>query len=89
MSVQSIENWAFVIGKVEAVVPEDSRAMVQIHITSTRSDGDFPNLFEWAVGQSISVGIPSLDQAPEVGSEIEWRMRIIGPGRAMVDSTSL
>ena len=85
MSVQAIENWALVKGIVTGVVPDEDNVVFTLSVEGVTKDDGYPNLFEWAVGQSINETLPKSSSAPTIGTEIEWRMRIVGPGQAMPD----
>jgi len=88
-SVQVIDNWATVTGEITEIRPSVDSTTLMVKVSGTEDFEDFPNLFTWAKGQLITVELPKPAKAPDVGSAITWRMRIVSPGNAMPHQTTL
>src|SRR4051794_27574484 len=82
--VQVVENWADLVGKVLAVEGEQAGGFVpiQVKVLGTKPVPGYPNLFEWATGQTVSLEVP-IARYREIGltpgTEISCRARLAAP----------
>jgi hypothetical protein len=87
--VQAIENKAEIAGEVVQVasgsaVPDTLEVIVRVSRVAPFEN--YPNMFAWAVGRTISVRMSQQDAAGiEPGTTIAARVQNIGPGAAMAD----
>jgi hypothetical protein len=95
MSVQVIENWALIRGKVVQIQHHPQLAgyaVVTIEVAEVSSVEGYPNLFEWARGQQIAVNIlasKANELALSAGDQIVLRVRKSGPESAFADPASI
>ena len=88
--VQVVENWADIIGDVLAVEDEQAGDFVpiQVKVLDTKPVPGYPNLFEWAKGQTVSLQVP-VARYREIGltpgTEISCRARLSAPNRGFID----
>jgi hypothetical protein len=95
MSVQVIENWALIRGKVVQIQHHPQLAgytVVTIEVAEVLSVEGYPNLFEWASGQRIAVNVLASrtnELALGTGDQIVLRIRKSGPDSAFADPGSI
>jgi hypothetical protein len=95
MSVQVIENWALIRGKVVQIEHHPQLAdytVVTIEVAEVLSVEGYPNLFEWARGKEIAVNVLASranELALGAGNEIVLRIRKSGPESAFADPSSI
>jgi hypothetical protein len=95
MSVQVIENWALIRGKIAQIQdhPDLTGYMTaSIEVEDVSIVEGYPNLFEWAKGRQIAVNIPSSrvhELALSTGDEVIIRVRKSGPESAFADPGSI
>lgn len=78
--MQVVENWATITGQVKEVRPDGE---VVLHVTKAQDYESYPNLCSWAIGKELKVVVPKGMELPGEGSEVTWRVRVVGPGKAM------
>jgi hypothetical protein len=82
--MQVVENWSDVVARVITVEPQtggDGLRRCQVEILEVLSVEGWPNLFEAATGDLISLTIPETAITAELapGSVIRCRIRLGGP----------
>ncbi len=91
MSVQAVENWALIHGRVEAISDHGELtdyASTTISVNEVTPVPDYPNLFSWATGKEIAINIPKTkvdELGLSAGDSIRARVRKAGPTSAFVD----
>src|SRR6185436_12559468 len=88
-NVQVIDNWATVTGDVTEIRQAVDGTTLVLKVKDVEDFEDYPNLFNWAKGQLITVEIPKTARPPEVGAEINWRLRIVSPGNSVPHPSTL
>ena len=95
MQVQVVENWADVQGRIVELKAHPTLSgywMARIAVDGVSPVAGFPNLFEWAKGQTIEVNIPAV-RAQELslttGQTVSGRVRKGGPTSAFVAPETL
>lgn len=95
MSVQVVENWALIRGKIVVISPHNELGdyvSATVEVAEVTPVSDYPNLFSWALGKEITINIPKASAenlSLAVGDRISTRVRKGGPTSAFVDPDSL
>jgi RimK-like ATP-grasp domain len=95
MSVQVIENWALIRGKITQIQnhPDLTGYMTaSIEVGEVSTVEGYPNLFEWAKGRQIAVNIPASrvhELGLGIGDQVIFRVRKSGPESAFADPGSI
>lgn len=89
--MQVIENWAEARGRVIKVAPHPTLGdyvVVEMEVDAVSPVADYPNLIQWAEGQTLRVNLPAekareLSLAP--GMEISFWVRRGSPDSVFAD----
>ncbi|MBI1332037.1 MAG: hypothetical protein GC165_04065 [Armatimonadetes bacterium] len=87
--MQVIDNWAIVSGEVREVRAAADHTTLVVYVSSAEDFEDFPNLFNWAKNNLLTVELPADAHAPNIGAHISWRLRIVEPGSSEPHPSSL